>query len=330
MNNEGGKSTEMRSILLVHGRDFKPDAVSLFDLSIAALRAAIDRDYPDSVHIFDGIACDIAYYGDLTNELLSRHGKIYDAPLDLGDRSNALAELRNISSRKRFGIRQYDSLPGKSAVPEFVANFAAPLAGTVGLTIPLIAQISSDFAEYLRGDNDYVEAVRERVRKKLCAMLKRDDCVMLMSHGTGAVVAYDVLWQLSHDPRFKEEYQGCKLDTWVTLGAPLGDSNVRKRLLGAKEKNETRCPTNVITWHNVSAEDDFTCHDGTLADDFKEMLRQRVISVVRDYHAYNLAIRYGKSNPHSSIGYFIHPRTAKIVVDWMQSEVPQESPKYIL
>ena len=56
-----------------------------------------------------------------------------------------------------------------------------------------------------------------------------------------------------------------------------------------------------------------------LADDFKMMLRQRVVSAVCDYKVFNLAVRYGKSNPHSSIDYYIHPRTSKILVDWLQT-----------
>ena len=51
------------------------------------------------------------------------------------------------------------------------------------------------------------------------------------------------------------------------------------------------------------------------ADDFKKILQQRVVSSVHDYHIYNLAVRYGKTNPHSSIGYYIHPVTARIIVD---------------
>jgi len=313
----------------VHGRDFKPACEPLMDLSVAALRAGVDRDYPDATYAFDSISRDIAYYGDLTNELLTRQHKKYDEHLDIGDRNNALVALRSISARKRFGIRQYDSLPGKSAVPEFISNFAAPMFGAVGLTIPLIGRVSYDFAEYLRGDTDYAELVRERVRCKLCDMLNRGDRILLMSHGTGSVVAFEVLWKLSHDPRFKEEYSQAKVDLWVTLGAPLGDSNIRRRLLGASEGSVASCPTNVISWHNVSAEDDYTCHDNTLADDFKKMMQERVVSAVHDHHIYNLAVRYGKSNPHSSIGYYIHPMTAKIVVDWMQTEAPQASPKYI-
>ena len=112
--------------------------------------------------------------------------------------------------------------------------------------------------------------------------------------------------------------------------ASLGDHNIRKRLRGAKEKIEARFPTNVISWQNVAAEDDYACHDNTLADDFKRMMDQRLVSAVHDYHIYNLAVRYGKSNPHSSVGYYIHPRVTKIVVDWLQSDLIQDPPKYTL
>jgi len=329
MDKEQHNKTGARSILFVHGRDFKPASEPLMDISVAALRAGVHRDYPDSAHAFDGVFRDIAYYGDLTNELLRRHGRHYDEHLDLGDRNNALIALRSIPARKRFGIRQYDSLPGKSAVPEFIADIAAPTLGAIGLTLPMIGRVSYDFAEYLRGKTDYAELVRERVRSKLCDMLNRGDRVLLMSHGTGSVVAFEVLWQLSHDPRFKEDYGQTKLDLWLTLGAPLGNHSIRKRLLGAGDDSVASCPMNVISWHNVAAEDDYTCHDNTLADDFKKMLQQRVVSAVHDHHIYNLTVRYGKSNPHSSIGYYIHPRTAKIIVDWLQTEGPKADPKYI-
>ena len=101
------------------------------------------------------------------------------------------------------------------------------------------------------------------------------------------------------------------------MGSPLGDHSIHKRLCGAKEHVESRFPTNVISWHNVSAEDDYTCHDNTLADDFKKMLKQRLVSAVKDYQVFNLAVRYGQSNPHSSIGYYIHPRVSKIIADWL-------------
>jgi len=317
-----------RSLLLVHGRDFKPGRELYMDLSMAALRAGVERDYPAQLDSFDVLQKHIAWYGDLSAEILAAGGKNYDADLDLGDRRNALNALREITARKRFGIRQYDSLPGKSAIPEFVADLAAPVLGSIGLSMPMLKSVAPDFAAYLKTDSDFAAKARERVREQLCASMDRGERIMLIAHGTGSVIAYDVLWQLSHDPEFKEQYGDKKVESWVTMGSPLGDGNIRKRLRGANEKSGNKFPSNVVSWHNVSAEDDYCCHDNTLADDYRKMLKQRLVSAVHDYRVFNLAVRYGKSNPHSSVGYYIHPRTSKILADWMQSSDMKTAPKY--
>lgn len=330
MTFDEGSGTVNRSLLLVHGRDFKPAEDTFTDLSMAALRAGVERDFPDQVDTFDAMQKQVAWYGDLNAEILNGCGKRYDEQLDIGDRRNALNAMRAITARKRFGIRQYDQLPGKSAVPEAIADVAAPLLGAIGLCVPLIGAVSKDFAKYFDRKSDYAMKVRERLRTRLCELLDRGDRIVLVTHGTGSIVAYDVLWQLSHDPDYKDDYADKKVDLWMTLGAPLGDSHIRKRLLGAREPASTKFPTNVISWHNISAEDDYTCHDNTLADDFKMMMQERIVSTVHDYRIYNLAVRYGKSNPHSSIGYYIHPRIAKVLVDWLVDSDIQAAPKYIL
>jgi len=307
-----------RSLLLVHGRDFKPGADAYMDVSLAAMRAGIERDFPSQVDAFDRVQKHIAWYGDLSAEVLRAKGKKYDADLDLGDRRNALNALREIAPRKRFGIRQYDQLPGKSAIGEFIADVSAPVLGAVGLAMPMICSVARDFGEYLQAKSDLGDKVRERVRTALCECMDRGERIMLVTHGTGSVVAYDVLWQLSHHPDYKDRYGDKKVESWLTLGSPLGDRAVQKRLCGAKEKTDSRFPANVISWHNLAAEDDYCCHDNTLADDFKKMLKQRQVSAVHDYRVFNLAVRYGKSNPHSSVGYYIHPRLSKILADWLQ------------
>ena len=309
------------SILVVHGRGFKPDLDSFLDVTTTALRAGVERDYPEERVHLSIVPIVFAYYGDLTNKLLEEKGQAGDMALDLGDRRNALHRLRDFNSRKRFNLRQYDRLPGKTALPEFLADIGAPVLGALGLTMPLIASVSEDFHEYLAGTSDYKEKVRARVREKMCKLLERGDRVLLITHGTGCVVAYDVLWQLSHDPLYAERFGQFKIDTWLTLGAPLGDHYLQKRLLGSGPGSKESFPTNIISWYNVSAEDDYTCHDGTVADDFKAMLREHIVSVVKDYKIYNLSVRYGKSNPHSSVGYYIHPRVAKIIVNWMNAPV---------
>ena len=329
MDSDRTGTAGQRSILVVHGRDFKPAEENLLDMVTAALRAGVERDYPDSLGTYDSIQKAIAYYGDLTNALLKGKGKHYDATLDLGDRSNALIALKSIEARKRIGIRQYDCLPGKSAVPEFIADVFAPILGICGMTLPLISSVSKDFREYLAGNSTYASQVRARVRGKLCEHLDRGDRLLLLTHGTGSVIAYDVLWQLSHDERFSGQYGARKVDAWVTMGSPLGDFHIRKHLLGHKQRGKHSYPTNVISWHNVSAEDDYTCHDHTLADDYSAMMKEHLVSAVTDYRIFNLAVRYGRSNPHSSVGYYIHPRTAKILCDWIQATQLDISPNYI-
>ena len=311
---------EKRSILLIHGRDFKPAADKYFDIAVAAMRIGLERDYPDCAPLFDRMHKDLAWYGDLNAEVLTAAGKSYDEELDIGDRHNALNKLKAITPRKKFGIRLYDQLPGKTALPEFFMDVGATVAGAVGLRMPVIGRLAKDFAAYLN-DDAFAEEARRRLREKICQAMDRGDKIMLITHGTGSVIAYDVLWELSNDTATYPEYGENKVDQWLTLGSPLGDSIVQKRLLGAKERDDNRFPSNVISWHNLAAEDDYTCHDTTLADDFKKMMVQKRVSAVHDYRIFNLAVRYGKSNPHSSVGYYIHPRLTKIIADWVSADL---------
>ncbi len=305
------------SLLIVHGRDFKPAAETYLELAHSAIRKGVERDYPEQVADFDALHVDLAWYGDLNACVLAAKGKTYDEKLDVGDRRNVLQALSQVAPRKRFGIRMYDKVPGKSALPEFFMDVGATVSSAVGLRMPVIGRMAKDFAAYLDNEDGFADEARARVRGKICALMDAGKHIMLVTHGTGSVVAYDVLWELSNDTATYPEYGDCKVDQWITLGSPLGDRIVQKRLLGAQEREEARFPSNVISWHNLSAEDDYTCHDVTLADDFKTMLRQRCVSAVNDYRVFNLAVRYGKSNPHSSIGYYIHPRLTKILIDWL-------------
>ena len=314
----------------MHGRGFKPTAEDLIDINVAAMNAGLERDYPEHVDAFHTLAKKLCYYGDLTNEFLTAHGKHYDEHLDIGDLRNALQNLKSIERKKNFGVNRYDRLPGKTALREFAADVCAPILGSLGLSRLLIAAVAKDLAEYWNVRSDYGTQVRERVRQSLCEALDQDNRILLVSHGTGCILTYDVLWQLSHEAEFAGRYATHKIDTWLTLGSPLGDSMVRRRLSGAREKGRSKYPTNIVSWHNVSAEDDYYCHDNTLADDFRSMLKQRQISSVRDYRVYNHAVRYGKSDPHCSLGYLIHPRVALIISDWLTSVPPGPLPKSIL
>ena len=115
-----------RTLLFVHGRDFKPSAEDFMDLTLAALTVGIDRDCPEMSEQFHGLDKRLAYYGDVTDDFLTRQGLRYDEALDIGDRRNALIKLKALAKKRSFGVSRYERLPGKTAITEFAADVLAP------------------------------------------------------------------------------------------------------------------------------------------------------------------------------------------------------------
>lgn len=316
-----------RHIVFVHGRGFKPAAPTCLSLLWRALEAGVTLDVPEEQAALEESARTLAYYGDLTNALLGDGGDEYDEQLDVNDLENALNELKTLDRKKGFGVKNYDRLPGKSAAREFAVSLFAPIVESIGLGKKIVSGRHKDLGAYWEEGNEYRASALARVRDAICEALDSGDRVVLLSHGTGSIITWDALWQLSHEEQYAEPCRNQKVDLWITLGSPLGDTMVQKQLLGAGESGRTRFPANVIAWHNVSAEDDYLSHDNTVSDDFSGMLSQRQISSIRDYRVYNLAIRYGRSNPHNVLGYLIHPRVARIMTDWMRLVDGRSLPK---
>ena len=124
-----------------------------------AIRSGLQRDYPDLVPAFDELPLDVAWYGDLNRFVLDSCGKNYDETLDVSDRKKSLAALQAIPTRKKFGIRCYDSLPGKSALPEFMTSLFAPMLSTLGLTRIAANLVSRDVGRYLDKKSEFGRTV---------------------------------------------------------------------------------------------------------------------------------------------------------------------------
>lgn len=305
------------TLVYVHCRGFKPEAAEFGELCRNAIRQGLKRDRPGSVSAFDSVRQEMTYYGDLTRDVLTETGKQYDEALDLHDRKNALAELKAIEKAKKFTLARYDRVPGKTSLKEFAADVASPLLQTVGLSALAIRKLVPELSFYWNPEHSYGPALINRVASRLRSAMLRGDNIMVVSHGIGSIAVYDALWHLSHDPQRQVEGAAGKVESWVTLGSPLGNETIRRKLAGAKEKGAKRYPGNIISWDNVAAEDDYMSHDKTVADDFRPMLKSRLVSRINDHKVYNLALRYGRSNPHSSVGYLIHPRTVDLISAWL-------------
>ncbi len=309
-----------KTLIYAHCRGFKPEAAQLGALCRDAIAFGLGRDRKKAVALFEEAGKELAYYGDLNHDVLSQRGESYNAPLDLRDRQHALESLKAVDKAKKFTLSRYDRLPGKNSRKEFLADVLGPLLKGVGLSDRVIRKLIPELDCYWRPDHDYRRALLARVMTRVASALRRGDDLLVLSHGLGSIVVYDALWHLSHDPGSSGSG---RVACWVTLGSPLGNETIKSRLAGARDPLETRYPHNIVSWHNVAAEDDYLCHDKTIADDFAPMLKQQVVSSIRDYKIYNLAVRYGKSNPHSSIGYLIHPRVIALIADWLKTDRPK-------
>ena len=309
-----------KSIIFVHGRGWKPTPQALAELWVGALRAGLTRDFSESgaAATLDATTLVTAYYGDLTNASRSAAGKTKDHALDLADLNNALTSMTSLETAKKFRRAAYEALPSRSSIREFLADMGAPVLSLLGLTEFALARKMPDVSAYWDQDGAYYRESKERVIAPLRAAIERGDEVMVISHCLGSVITYDCLWELCHGSNPITH----KIDTWITLGSPLADEFFKRKLAGASQRGDNRYPNNLVNWYNVAAEDDFTCHDETVANDFREMLQNHLISRIKDYPIYNLAVRYGRSNPHTSVGYLIHPRVAKLVAEWLGSSAP--------
>lgn len=306
-----------RCLLLIHGGGHKPPAAELRSLWYEALAAGLDRDHADAGgrRLLDTVDVHLVYYADLTAPLLARAGASLDLELDLEDRRRDLRRLAELTSTKKFRRVHYETLPGKSAVPELVADVAAPVLGALRLADPVLARKLPALADYLSTNSTSRDACEARLLAVLAPALARHDNVLLLSHAMGSVIGYDVLWRLSHES--DHGAGNTRVRTWITFGSPLASEYVKRRLRGASEPVHRRYPNKIINWYNVAAEDDYYCHDKTVANDFAYLPRHQHLSRIRDFRIYNQAIRYGRSNPHNAVGYLIHPRMIRLLADWL-------------
>jgi hypothetical protein len=131
--------------------------------------------------------------------------------------------------------------------------------------------------------------------------------VLLIAHSMGSIIAFDVL----SDPA-----GGLAVDTFITLGSPLGLPPIVARNFQAQQAVRPRirhphAPDAVWPhWYNLSDPRDTVALDHTLRDDYapnRRGVRAIDFSVVNDYEA------NGESNPHKSYGYLRTPEVAEII-----------------
>ncbi len=177
-----------------------------------------------------------------------------------------------------------------------------------------------DLSRYVRNHQQLAQATRDLLKTPLLAAMRTERPVLLIGHSMGSVIAYDSLWELSH-----QSFEKITLDSLLTIGSPLGQRLVQKRLLGASNEGRDQYPLNIGRWINISAVGDLTSVDAKLANDFGEMVSLGLSSMVVDHSTYNYfrnGGHGGSHNVHAEYGYLVATETADTIAQWWRRVMP--------
>ncbi len=295
----------MVRIIVVHGRGSKPSKVCKLRCVRQVLTESVRRvdaragawlaAHPRTIQL--------AYYADLLRRLTGE-------PLESCDSfREPIARLYEESQRCPTWIRFRAHLHGLSVnASEVMARMLTPQARR-----RMMARRFPDVMRYLT-DHALASQIRARLQQLLVPALRRRERVILVAHSLGSVVAYDVLWKLSHMSEYRS-LRGRTIDAWITMGSPLGDKLLKTYLLGWRYPLAHRYPTHVRRWHNLSARGDAISHDQRLANDFAPMLKAGYVERLEEHT--NLCTVYrGREeqwNPHKLYGYLILPEVGRVV-----------------
>jgi len=306
------------TIIFVHGRSWKPPEPSLRQLWYDAVQHGLQRDHPAGVVAkWKAARKEFVYYGDVSNRFLvsCRYQGLDQVPDDTASRRATLEALKEIPG-SGFTRHAYNRLPGKSALKEAVADLFGTILPVIRLGDDLVEAVAPDMREYWSDETAFGTHVRFPMIQPLQAAMKRGDRICIVAHSLGTLIAYDTLWKASHYGEWRPFWED-KVELFVTLGSPLGDSTVQPNLKGWRNKDERKFPTNIERWLNLAAEDDYISHDSKIRGDFRAMTRLGLCDEIRDRKIYNLSVRDGKSNPHHISGYLLHPEFSAALASWL-------------
>jgi len=168
-----------------------------------------------------------------------------------------------------------------------------------------------DLRRYLGDDNGIAAHTRRMLKVPLQAATQMHRPVLLIGHSMGSVIAYDSLWELTHDGR-----DHAHVDLLLTMGSPLGQRYMQRRLKGAQKTGYGRYPSNIRRWINLAAVGDLTALDRQFLDDFEEMLDLGLIESLEDEAILTYYRLDGELNVHAEYGYLVHEKTAHTIVEW--------------
>lgn len=328
-----------KHIIIIHGRSTKPSEKEKARIVRQSLIHGLNRVDPAAAARVgrrsgsDRIKLSFAYYGDISNHLiLEKNPKKYQRLTGTdADHNNVACEpdgfyddgLARLFAQRRQGkaaYKQFLKTHRDRSWMDNVASVVSAMANLTGLSDNVISAATADMGSYLL-TRKWGSAVRDRLQVPLRKAIMDGDDICLVAHSMGCIVSYDVLWKFSRMSEYRAiQETGRRVTKWLTLGNPLGEPGVRDNLYDANEPEDGLYPERIVKdWVNLSAQDDFICHDPTVANDFKAMKRQGCVDSITDRKIYNFWLGAEATNPHKFYGYLDNEVFAREVTSWINA-----------
>lgn len=308
-----GNQPDAQTIVYVHGIGNKPSAsvlkcqwdTALFGLEIgdrSRLAYWVSRErYPtpsddscfreDIAHLgategaAHNMAAEAATTSDWSDWLESQVGAIVEGEAQ-----------RDLLMRLAKRIQRPTQPPADQVAASDVGAKVLPLPAPARrwITERLTRAFLRDVSDYLF-DRQRQEAMEARFTERLAA---GGGPFVVIAHSQGSMIAYNVLRQLKKSD--------CDVRLFLTIGSPLGLTEVKDVLKAWTPDGVLRVPDCVAKWVNVADGWDFVAADATLANDYADGGRH----VITDHAWVN---QDSPINPHSGSGYLRVPAVQQVV-----------------
>lgn len=295
-----------KHIIFVPGKNPKPRA--------AQHRQLLWRTLIEGVRRADRAAAEAIQSHDVHFHLVSWNYLYYHNYKDITREIPWVDALLHKHGPDKQDIREAHSL--NVHLSRFILNLADHLPALIRF-LPTEAQSTDrEIRRYFDNTDNVASEIRKLLKHMLRPLLEKHEPVLLIGHSLGSVIAYDSLWELTH-----QEYLHGKVD-FLTLGSPLGMHYVQRHLLGmhGKDKQRRSYPELIRHWINVSAEGDIAALNRNFHDAFKPMREQGKVESIEDHcqGIYNFFRGQEGLNSHRSYGYLVNPAVGNLIAEWLR------------
>lgn len=181
---------------------------------------------------------------------------------------------------------------------------------------PAVKDTIKETERYFSNTDGIATRLREMIKAPLRRSFAAGERVLLIGHSMGSIIAYDALWELTHD----ESIDG-RVDLFLTLGSPLGMRFVQNRILGYRDR-EPSYPCCIRRWINVAAHGDLWALDPEIRNDYLPMLQNRCVEAIEDLHSGVFGYFRNEEglNAHRSYGYLVEQHVGRTIAAWWQGD----------